>query len=60
MITSLLSILAYYFIEKKKCFAYSLWLIVNLYYAIKIKELVFFIQALFCIYYLIKNVKNEQ
>jgi hypothetical protein len=59
MITSILSIIAYFCIDKNKKIAYFLWLIVNVYYAHKTKEFVFYIQALFCLFYLLKKDKNE-
>jgi nicotinamide riboside transporter PnuC len=59
MITTILSIVAYFFIDKNKKIAYFLWLIVNVYYGHKTKEFVFYIQALFCIYYLFKKDNNE-
>jgi hypothetical protein len=42
MITSILSIIAYFCIDKNKKIAYFLWLIVNVYYAHKTKEFVFY------------------
>lgn len=59
MITSILSIVAYFFIDKNKKIAYFLWLIVNVYYGQKTKEFVFYIQALFCLYYLFKKDNND-